>query len=145
MAGSSTTARKVCNQLCEKITSIIRDKLSPALDELLKSHSNDFFSSIDIDKLASAILPDNNHSPKDFVFEYEKKFVKKVETNHKKVTAVKNDIQFLTNKISVMSRKLNNSRKQITELKTELITQKVDIEASMKKSVHEQVTAALIL
>lgn len=125
----------ICKELFAKLSDVIKTKLTPAIEELVKTYSPDYFSSIDINKLADVILPSSSDAkPADYVFQYEKNFVKKVNNNQKKIASNNNEVQSLRNKLSVVSRKISHNSKFLSELKTEITTMKVDTEIASSPS-----------
>lgn len=98
-------ADKLCNEVFSLLENAIRQQLKPSLLELFKSHSEHDFKSIDLQKIVDSIItPNENHSA-DYVFEYDKHFVKKVNENKKKVHKLNGTIQELSKKLNVISRK----------------------------------------
>ena len=100
--------------------------MKPALFQLFSSYSEHDFTSVDLPALASSIISAKDESPADFVFQYEKDFVRKVNKNQQKLSELNNSIEDLTKKLSVISRKQEKDRNSIKANHADVIAKTVD-------------------
>ena len=130
----------MCKRLFDILTDTLKAKLSPVINEFFTLYPSDRLRAIDLKLLANNIFPNDGNTTTDFVFEHEKDFVKKVTQNSKKASALRNDVQGLTNKMNVTRRKLSKERENLSLLSTKLTTFEVDSELKMKQ-LREKLTA----
>ena len=110
----------LCNKLSLVLAKTISEKLKPSMSQLFRNANADKHMSLDLSKLASCVFPELNGDPVDFVFEYDKEFVSKVNSNLKKIGSLQDDIQQLRNKLRACSKKGENTRRDQTKLKDTL-------------------------
>lgn len=125
-------AKSLCDELFTIIARTIKTKLTPAVMELFKAHSVDNFSAIDLNRLATNILPIGSRQPAKYVFHYEKSFVKKADRNLQKTSNLQHEVQLLTNRLNVYKRELECEKKSIALLKEKLATLSVDTDLRVK-------------
>ena len=94
-----------CSDIFRLLFDAIRQQLKPALVELFNAHPTHNFKSIDLQKIVSSIIPPENDESTDFVFEYDKHFVNKVNDNKKSVLKLNNMAQEFTTKLNEISSK----------------------------------------
>ena len=116
----------LCNELFDLICDAIKKQMKPALFQLFSSYSEHDFTSVDLQALASSIISAKDESPADFVFQYEKDFVRKVNKNQQKLSELNNSIEELTKKLSVISRKQEKDRNSIKANHADVIAKTVD-------------------
>lgn len=112
-APTMDNSNKQCDELFHLICDTIKKQLKPAMLEIFKSHPDHTFTSVDLQTIVRNIFPTNEEGAADFVYQYDKKFVTKVNDNKRRVQKLNADIESLTNKLNVLSQRQEKDRKKI--------------------------------
>ena len=138
--GRSQDVNKLCDSVFSMICDALKEKLRPAFIEIFNGNPDFDYTAIDLSKIVSNVLPNNEGQPADFVFKYEKDFLNKQKALSKKISQIQKDVQNIGNRVNVFSRKTESCKKEL-----KVIRQKVDsndIDSALKiDSLQQKITS----